>query len=90
MAGSKLFAKVGRIFGEIGGQENIYKKNLQPATAGSEIPMTNLKAVPDDEIDPVQKMATSYKKVQSRQQLMSLICCITITVFVVLFFFLPE
>ena len=87
MAGSKLFSKLGRLFGEVGGQENIYKKNLPPSTSGQEIPISGLKAVPDDEIDPVQKMASSFKRVQTRQQMMSLICCIAITIFVVMFLF---
>nr|MDO8088394.1 hypothetical protein [Candidatus Sigynarchaeum springense] len=90
MAGSKLFSKIDRIFGEIGGQENIYKKNLPPSTQGQETPMSGLKAVPDDEIDPVQKMASSFKRVQNRQQLLQLFCCIAITISVLVFFFLPE
>ncbi len=87
MAGSSLLSKIGRLFGEVGGQENIYKKNLPPSPAGQETPMSNLKAVPDDEVDPIQRVASSYRKVQNRQQLMSLVCCIAITIFVVMFLF---
>ncbi len=89
MAGSDLFYKVGKFFGEAGGQDNIYRKNLPPGTGGQEVPMATLKAVPDDEDDPAQKIASSFRRVQNRQQVMSFICCITIAVFVVLFLFMP-
>ncbi|MEX2680792.1 MAG: hypothetical protein Q6373_004280 [Candidatus Sigynarchaeota archaeon] len=90
MAGSKLFSKIGRVLGEIGGQENIYKKNLPPGTLDPESPLSDLKVVPDDEIDPVQKMASSFKKVQNRQQVISMLCCIGMTIFLLLLFFTPE
>ncbi len=90
MAGSTLFYKLGKIFGEIGGQENIYKKNLPPGTAGQEVPMSNLKAVPDDEIDPVQRMARTFSSRQKQQQIMSLFCCVAIIIFFVVLFFSPE
>jgi hypothetical protein len=90
MAGSKLFYNLGKLFGEIGGQENIYRKNLPPSTVGQEVPISNLKAVPDDEVDPVRRVASSFKRVQNRQQVMSFVCCISIAIFVMLFLFLPE
>jgi hypothetical protein len=89
MVGSDLIYKIGKALGEIGGQDNIYKKNLPPGTIGQEVPISTLKAVPDDEEDPVQKVASSFKRVQNRQQVMSFICCISIAAFIVLFLFLP-
>ncbi len=90
MAGSQLFYKIGKLFGEIGGQENIYKKNLAPATAGQEVPMSDFKAVPDDEVDPVQRMARTFSSKQKQQQLVSLFCCIAMVIFILVFLFWGE
>ncbi|NMC07162.1 MAG: hypothetical protein GYA24_18240 [Candidatus Lokiarchaeota archaeon] len=90
MAGSDLFYKIGKFFGEIGGQENLYRKNLPPGVADDVPSMSAFKAVPDDEIDPAQRLANSFRRVQGKQQAMSLFCCITMLVVFVVFLFFAE
>jgi hypothetical protein len=94
MAKSRIFYNIGRLFGEIGGQDNVYRKNLPPGIVtgtggGQEIPMANLKAVPDEEDEPVQNMARNFKKLQNTKNLRAVFCCIMMVSLFILFMVMP-
>jgi len=78
--------KIGKVFGTLGGQEEIFEKNLRPVASAFKIPANELKAVPDDEMDPMAGIAKNVKRVQSRQAILSFVCCIASIGFMILFY----
>jgi hypothetical protein len=85
----KLY-KIGKLFGALGGQGEIFEKNLKPVATAARIPAGELKAVPDDEMDPREAFANNMKRAQKRQALMSIVCCIASLGIMVLFWWITS
>ncbi|HME53336.1 MAG TPA: hypothetical protein VKM55_14025 [Candidatus Lokiarchaeia archaeon] len=86
MAGPGKFYKIGKIFGALGGQDEIFEKNLRPAADAIKMPLNEFKAVPDDEENPMENIAQNMKKAQKRQALLSIVCCVASIGFMILFY----
>ena len=86
MAGPGKLYKIGKVFGALGGQDEIFEKNLRPVASAGKMSADELKAVPDDEMDPMRGISKTVKRAQSRQALMSIVCCIASIGFMILFY----
>jgi hypothetical protein len=89
MVGSSIFQKIGRFFSELGGAEAVYTKNLRTGNAGTNMPVGEFKAVPDDEMESQKKPMYDFKAMRVKQFIARFGCCIVIIVFTIVFLFLP-
>ena len=78
--------KIGKFLGFLGGQEEIYGRNLKPVANEMRMPMGELKAVPDDEVNPMASIAKNVKRAQNKQALLSIVCCVASIGFMILFY----